>query len=292
MSRWLMNWNSLFLLVVFATPSFAQDGNDGEKAPEQGTKEAPAEGSERPATEIADDDDVVRAIGKTEKVRVLRPQDVPNELRRQKTRADIKAEVSLRVGKGLPVVFKGVIRNTKFIERLVKSRFVQQKDLKLRGCGLRLWWSGNSDGYIFFRYDAIDTLTVVGKLTAKERKALLERLRAKREGEQAAVGPKESIELEAMTPAERQAYLLAKYPYDKGWNHSKKRELSLKKILENQKLSAEDLTFLRYFHILAKARFEQLQQREDFEIKPGTQDAVDDTESDRDAAALDTEDDG
>jgi len=281
MLRWFMHWSPLFLLVAFATPSFAQDGNDG----------APAKDSTGPATGSDAEDEVVLAGGKTEKVRVLRPKDVPEELRRQKTRADIKAEVSLRVGKGRPVVFKGVIRNTRFIERLVKNRFVQQKDIKHRGCGVRLWWSGNSDGYIFFRYDAIDTLTVVGKLTAKERKVLLERLRAKKEGEQAAVAPKEAIELEEMDPAERQAYLIAKYPYDKGWNHAKKRELSLKKILENQKLSIEDLTFLRYFHILAKARFEQLQQREDIEIKPGTE-TDGDTESDDDAEALDTEDDG
>lgn len=291
MSRWFMHWSPLFLLVAFATPSFAQDGNDGASAKDPRMSEAPTKDSAGPAKGTDLDDEVILAGGKTEKVRVLRPQDVPDELRRQKTRADIKAEVSLRVGKGQPVVFKGVIRNTRFIERLVKNRFVQQKDIKRRGCGVRLWWSGNTDGYIFFRYDAIDTLTIIGKLTAKERKALLERLRAKKEGKQAAVAPKESIELEEMTVAEREAYLLAKYPYDKGWNHAKKREFSLKKILENQKLSTEDLTFLRYFHILAKLRFEQLQQREDIEIKPGSE-TDDDTNSDDDAEALDTEDDG
>ena len=252
------------LILAIALPATAQDAGDGAKKPDP-----------------KGDGIVIKAVRKDEKVRTLKPKDVPAELKRLKSKADIKAEVVLMTARGDPVVFKGVIRNGKFIERIVASRFKVERTLKKPRCGVRLWWSGNSDGYIFFRYDSIDSLTIVGKLTAAERRALMKRLAAKKgEDKSAAPAPSESLDLEKLAPQQLRAYLLANYPYDKGWNHDRKRELSYKQLLENKKLSSEETIFLKYFSILAKARFEELhRQRDRLKIEPGSARGESDDES-------------
>ncbi|MCZ6787759.1 MAG: hypothetical protein O7E54_11420 [Planctomycetota bacterium] len=252
------------LILAIALPATAQDAGDGAKKPDP-----------------KGDGIVIKAVSKDEKVRTLKPKDVPAELKRLKSKADIKAEVVLMTARGDPVVFKGVIRNGKFIERIVARRFKVERTLKKPRCGVRLWWSGNSDGYIFFRYDSIDSLTIVGKLTAAERRALMKRLAAKKgEDKSAAPAPSESLDLEKLAPQQLRAYLLANYPYDKGWNHDRKRELSYKQLLENKKLSSEETIFLKYFSILAKARFEELhRQRDRLKIEPGSARGESDDES-------------
>ena len=211
-------------------------------------------------------------MGKDETVKVLKPRDVPAELKRLKGKADIKAEIVLQTSRGLSIVFKGVIRNGKFIERIVSRRFKVEQTLDKPRCGVRLWWSGNSDGYIFFRYDTIDSITIVGMLTAAERRALMKRLADKKgEDESAAVKPAERLDLDQLAPQQLRAYLLANYPYDKGWNHDRKRVLSHEQLLENKLLSSQDAIFLKYFSILSKARFEELhRQRNRLKIEPGS----------------------
>jgi hypothetical protein len=255
------------MILAIATPATAQDAGPAKEHPVKKPDAA------KKADGKTDGGNVIKAVGKDEKVKTLKPKDVPAELKRLKSKADIKAEVILQTARGEPVVFKGVIRNGKFIERIVTSRFKVERTLDKPRCGVRLWWSGNSDGYIFFRYDAIESLTIVGKLTAAERRALMKRLAAKKNGEDksAVAKPAENVDLEKLAPEQLRAYLLANYPYDKGWNHDRKRDLSKKQLLENKKLNPEEVIFLKYFSILAKARFEELQrQRDRLKIEPGS----------------------
>ena len=253
----------LMLILAIALPATAQDSDPAK--PPAGAKK---------------DDNLFKA-GKGEKVKVLRPRDVPAELKRLKSKADIKAEVVLQTGRGVPVVFKGVIRNGKFIERIVTSRFRVERSLDKPRCGVRLWWAGNSHGYIFFRYDAIKSLTVIGKLTGAERRVLMKRLADKNgDGEPTDVKPVEHLDLEKLAPPQLRAYLLASYPYDKGWNHDRKRALSHKQLLENKVLSPEETIFLKYFSILSKARFEELhRKRNRLKIEPGSAREQSDDES-------------
>ena len=169
---------------------------------------------EKPEPKPTDD---ATALQKKEQVRVLKPEEVPGELMRLNTKADIKAEISIKTYSGRPVVFKGVIRNGKLIERIVDRRFVAQKDVSHGRSGVRLWWSGNNDGFIFFRYSNIKSVAITGKLTAKERAEIMRRLRAKREGEDpeaaakkaAATAAAKETELDKLSPNEREAWLMS-----------------------------------------------------------------------------------
>jgi hypothetical protein len=217
---------------------------------------------------------IVRKAGGTEEqVKVLKPRDVPAELMRLKSKADIKAEVTVKTVAGRPVVFKGVIRNGKLIERIIDRRFVPQKDIDHPHCGVRIWWSGGSDGYIFFRYENLQSLALTGKLSDEERAEIMRRLKARREGQET---PKEAAaaalkKLEEMTPEELRAHLLKTYPYDQGWDHKRMRALKRKELIENKVLTREEAIFVKYFHILVEAHFEALKRNSrKIEIEPGT----------------------
>jgi len=228
-------------------------------------------------------DAVVATAGKkAEERRVLRPEEVPGELMRLKSKADIKAELKIRTTAGRPVVFSGVIRNGKLIERIVDRRFVPQNTVAHPRAGVRIWWGGNSDGYIFFRYSNIVTLSITGKLTAKERAEIMRRLQAKRDGVDpdtarkaaAAAEAKKFEEIEKMSVKERGDYLMAHYPAGAGWNGKRYRELRRKKVLEDAKLSTNEELFVKYYRLLEDARFHSLRsagsKKEEFE--PGTTD--------------------
>lgn len=220
----------------------------------------------------------VVSVGKKddEQIKVLKPTEIPAELARLKTKADIKAEVSLVTEGGRPIVFKGVIRNGKLIERLVDRRFVPQKDIEHSRSGVRLWWAEGSDGYIFFRYASIKTLSITGKLTDAERREIMARLKAKREGKdpeekQAAPIAEVAPKLDKMSERELESFLLRQYPYDKGWNQQKYRTLKREQLIENKQLNQLEATFVKYFHVLAQARFKALQQsKKKIEIEPGS----------------------
>lgn len=218
-----------------------------------------------------------------EKIRVLKPDEVAGEIIRLNTKADIKAELKIRTVAGRPLVFKGVIRNGKLIERIIDRRFVSQKDVWHRRCGVRLWWSGNSDGYIFFRYSTIETLTITGKLTAKEREEIIRRLRAARDaGEQTDEEKKKAAvaeavktpDLEKLTIGDREKWLMARFLTSNGWTSHRYRDLKRGQVLENLELSVEEATFVKYFSILERARFRDLRtqptKKEEFE--PGSAD--------------------
>ena len=102
-------------------------------------------------------------------VKVLKPKDVPSELLRLHTKADIKAEVTVKPLHGDATVFKGVVRNGKLIERFKGRSFVPLKDIEHTHAGVRLWWIGGSDGWMFFRYANIQSIALPGRLTAAER---------------------------------------------------------------------------------------------------------------------------
>ena len=145
---------------------------------------------------------------------------------------------------------------------------------------MRLWWSGNSDGFIFFRYSVIKTLTLTGQLSAEERAEIMRRLKAHKEGKQLGDGkaPQQTDEeafesLEKLTPVELKKVLLARYPYDKGWDHERYRQLKHKQLIENKVLAQEEAVFLRYFRVLQEARFDLLKRKsEKHEIEPGSAD--------------------
>ncbi|MGQ0614756.1 MAG: hypothetical protein ACT4PV_13550 [Planctomycetaceae bacterium] len=236
------------------------------------SKEQP--GQESPPKE--GDETVVSSTRAGERARTLSPQDIPAEMARIATKADIKAELSLRTIAGRPITFRGVIRNGKMIERILDRKFILQRNLDEPDCGVRLWWANDTEGYIFFKYSAIQSLTITGLFTREDMRKLLEALDAKRRGAQtqAATPAASEPDPEKLSPEELQAYLVTKFPYDKGWNHDKKRELTRRKIIENQALTAEEALFEKYFAILAQARFEELQKtNQKVTIEPGSSQA-------------------
>jgi len=275
----MRNWiSSIGLALALLAPLGL--GQEPKKADEG--KAQPGAAKKKKAQPVVD-------IGKKkdEQVRVLRPRDIPKELVRLKSKADIKSEITIRTSSGRPVTFKGVIRNGKLIERIVKKRFVPEKDLKKPHCGVRVWWAGNTDGFIFFRYSVIKSLKITGKLTAAERREIMRRLRDKRAGKtegskQPATGEKVGAELAEMSPEELKAYLLKRYPYAEGWNHKKMRALKRKKLIDNKPLTREEEIFVKYFSILVEAHFEDLKKStKKIEIEPNSDSESDDAESDK-----------
>ena len=227
---------------------------------------APA-AEKQPAADAAPDAPTEDSLKKKEKVRVLKPDELAGELIRLKTKADIKAELRIRTNSGRPVIFAGVIRNGKLIERIIDRRFVTQKSVGHPRAGVRIWWAGDSDGYIFFRYSNIETLTITGKLTAKERAEILRRLRAAKEGEvdaeaeaarKKAEAAQKLPDLEKLTVAEREKWLMARFNAAKGWTSHRYRDLKRKQVLEDKELSAEEAVFVKYFSALERARFRAL----------------------------------
>jgi hypothetical protein len=254
---------SVFSLVLALAGSFAlaqeSDAVDPKAGEKTGSKQASAGTESDDKTEVAK---VVESLNK-DQVRVLKPKDVAAELKKLKTKADIKAELTVRTTSGRPVVFKGVIRSGKLIERIVNRRFVPQESVEHPQCGVRIWWSGDTDGFIFFRYATIKTLTITGRLTEKERREIMRRLAAKRAGKKAAErdrGPAKADELAKMTPAQLKAYLLSNYSYADGWNHKRMRGLKRKKLIKNEVLTAQEEIFVKYFSILVEAHFESLKR--------------------------------
>ncbi|MCZ6573647.1 MAG: hypothetical protein O7C98_10840 [Planctomycetota bacterium] len=272
---WIRTWTGAVLIALPATLN-AQEGTAGARdpmtvaqVPSGNTKGAPGRGKVK----------VVKARGSDEEIKVLKPTDIPLEMKGLRGKADIKAEIQIRTVAGRPVVFPGVIRNGKLMELLLDGKFETRDGLEDALVGVRLWWGGDSDGYIFFRYNIIKTITLMGEFTAEERRALFKRLAAKRasDANKGTDGPKDpgvDIEkkLEGMTPGAREAYLVAHYPYDKGWNHERYRELTRKRILEDQQLSTEEDIFLKFFmSVLGPARFEELSTQKKIELEPGSE---------------------
>lgn len=264
-------------LALALIASYAPAQEEQPAPPPDKVKKAEEKKTDKEEPVEIDGKDRIVKVGTKDKVRVLKPKDIPAELLRLKTKADIKAEITVRTTSGRPVTFKGVIRNGKLIERIVKRRFVPQKDLEHPRAGVRVWWSGGSDGYIFFRYSTIKTLAITGKLTAEERREIMRRLKAKREGRdpdanKEASADKIDQELAKMPQAELKLWLLHQYPYDKGWNHKKMRALKRKKLIENKVLTREEEIFVKYFSLLNEAHFEDLKKNtKKIEIEPGSE---------------------
>jgi len=271
----------LSLSVVVAT-AVAQETPTKADAP---SNEQPAPEKTAPKAESDQPDTVVTAARKKEKRRVLRPEEVPGELMRLKTKADIKAELKIRTTSGKPVVFSGVIRNGKLIERIIDRRFAPQKNVSHPRCGVRIWWAGDSDGYIFFRYSTIESIAITGKLTADERAEIMRRLQAKRDGVDPDAKKKAAAEAEAkaigevekMSVEERGKYLMQRFPAKAGWSAKHYGELRRKKIIDNAKLAPNEELFVKYYRELEQARYRTLREsatkKEEFE--PGTADESD-----------------
>ena len=276
-----------WVLALSGSLCFAQDGNETPPAAEDG-KEASAPEKPKGDSET-DTPKTTKPKGRTgkpvvvgnrkEEVKVLRPDQVATELKRLKNKADIKAEIKVRAKHGKPTVFKGVIRNGKLIERFVGRRFRLQKDVTHPQCGVRLWWMNNSDGWMFFRYSNIMSLSITGKLTAKERREILRRLKAKQEWRDAKpedapkVDPSKQLteQLAKMNSSELASYLLKTYPEEKGWNRERYRGLKRKQVIDNVTLEREQAIFVKYWRDLIKARLKALTtSNKKTEIEPGS----------------------
>ncbi len=272
------------ILIALALACFAaaQDNatpTEPKPEPKPETEERKQPDDANDAKDMKKEEGRVVKSAKKDKIRVLKPKDIPAELLRLKSKADIKAEITVRTSSGRPVVFKGVIRNGKLIERIIKHRFMPQKKLEHPRCGVRIWWSGGTDGFIFFRYSVIKSVAITGRLTDAERREIMRRLKAGRAGNKSAA-PKEEeridLKLAKLTPAQLKTYLRSKYPYDAGWNHKKMRTLKRQKLIENKVLAAEEEVFVQYFAILVEAHFEDLKRRtRKIEIEPGSEEKPD-----------------
>ena len=259
-------------------PSDEKPGATAERTqPKPATREPdadPAPEDKEASAGAGDEGTVVSSNRPEDQMKVLKPGDVPAELLRLKSKADIKAEVTVLPLHGRKVTVKGVVRNGKLIELFVGRRFVAQKDIENTQSGVRLWWVEGSAGWIFLRYSQIQSIALVGQLTPEERRAIMEALKARREGEE----PKKPVEvdptadLEKLSPEDLEALLLKNYPADKGWNHERLRTLKEKQIMEGQPLTREEAVFVKYFPVLIKARLKEVRRTPDkTEFEPGSQ---------------------
>ncbi len=276
------------LLALLATFSLGQDPSEdtpsksnNDKAPKEGDAAAKPNGknaSAKPESAPEKGERVVK-VKKKDQVKVLRPDEVPQELARLKSKADIKAEITVKPHHGKPAIFKGVIRNGKLIERFVGRNFVALKSIKANRSGVRLWWIGGSDGWMFFRYSNILSISITGKLTAKERAEILRRLEAARQGKtieenKPKVKPTEDLDaqLAKLTKVQLAAYLLKTFPAKEGWDRKRYRALKRKQVIDNIALKRDEGLFVRYFRDLIKARLKQLENAPSnkTEIEPGS----------------------
>lgn len=271
MASTVTRWSAVLALLL--APAWAQDGTakDPPAPDKQASADAPAKPDQTPAQADAPNEGVPK-----EEVRVLQPQDVAAELLRLKSKADIKAEVTIVPLHGRAVVVKGVIRNGKLIERFDARRFTSLKNIDKHDSGVRLWWVNNTAGWIFLRYAQIQTIALTGKLTAEERRKIMEALNAKKNKDgdkpKTADGALPEPELEKLTQRELEAYLLSHYPAEAGWTQVKLRELKRKQIIENQTLGREEAIFVQYFHALIKGRLRELKRnKKKVEFEPGSE---------------------
>jgi len=266
MASTVTRWSTA--LVLLLAPAWAQDGSaQDQPAPDKQASADAAPKSDRTPAQPGTP---------KEEIRVLQPQDVAAELLRLKSKADIKAEVTIVPLHGRAVIVKGIIRNGKLIERFDSRRFISPKNIDENDSGVRLWWVNNTAGWIFLRYAQIKTIALTGKLTAEERRKIMEALKARKNQDgdkpKTADGALPEPEIEKLTPRELEAYLLSHYPAEGGWTHKKLRELKRKQIIENQTLGREEAIFVQYFHALIKGRLRELKRsKRKVEFEPGSE---------------------
>ena len=271
MASTVTRWSAALALLL--APAWAQDGlaQDQPAPDKQASAEAASKSDQTPAQPGAPKEGVAKG-----EVRVLQPQDVAAELLRLKSKADIKAEVTIVPLHGRAVVVKGVIRNGKLIERFDGRRFVSLKNIDANDSGVRMWWVDNTAGWILLRYARIRTISLTGKLTAEERRKIMAALKAKKNNDgdkpKTADGALPEPELEKLTQRELEAYLLSHYPAEGGWTQKKLRELKRKQIIDNQTLGREEAIFVQYFHALIKGRLRELKRsKRKVEFEPGSE---------------------
>ena len=264
-----------FAFALLLAPVCAQDAPtktdpSPTKKDEQGKEAAAGAEKQQPA-------DRLRNGKRNEEVKLLKPQDMAAELMRLKSKADIKAEVTILPLHGRQVIVKGVIRNGKLIERFQGRRFRSEKNIDHSHAGVRLWWVNNTAGWIFLRYSQVRTIALTGALTAEERRQIMEALKASKTDKKTGAenpaedGDKLEQALKKMSPTELEGYVLRQYPADKGWNHEKLRKLKRRQIINNETLDRGDAIFVRYFGILIKARLKELKRAtKKIEFEPGS----------------------
>lgn len=105
------------------------------------------------------------APGKEQQERVeKRAEQMREEIDSQKTiRSHVRVQVRLKNGNRL----RGVVKDGKLVERVNGLRFVQA-DAKDRGAGIRLWYTGGSQNYVFVPFASLSSYQILERLSAKE----------------------------------------------------------------------------------------------------------------------------
>ena len=166
---------------------------------------------------------------------------------------------------------RGVVKNGRFIEKVDGLDFVPA-DLQAPGAGLRVWYSDNTNSYIFIPYEELKHYKIGEKLTDEEvraielriaearreaearRQAYLEQRRAKaaaKNGETSGAGEgggEPEIKLD-----EKARALLEEFPPEAGWGADRVREIELRKITVGTYPDEKSRKFIMVFEDWLKA---------------------------------------
>lgn len=175
---------------------------------------------------------------------------------------------------------RGVIKNGRFIEKVRNLDFVPA-DKATPGAGVRVWYSDNTNSYVFLRHDEIATYRIGARLTDVQIREIEERIAADREraekaralqlAKQAAEQQRETEEEKAKAEAEaakkerqesdgrdkekeRLNKLLAEFPPDQGWGPEKIEEIRQRAIIIGVAPDEKSKRFIEIFADWQKAK--------------------------------------
>jgi hypothetical protein len=201
-------------------------------------------------------------------------------------RSSVRVKVRLRNGSKLA----GVVKNGRFIERVDGLDFVPA-DLQTAGAGLRVWYTNNTNSFIFLPYADVAHYRIGERLTSEEiaqieerirkaqreaaarRREVLAARRAQQGAQQAKPGEKQDekkVDEPELTPEQRQ--LLADFPPSEGWGTERMRDIEVKKITVGVFPDAHSKRFVRNFEEWLKAKsivdaFERAKKKEEADKK-------------------------
>ena len=158
-------------------------------------------------------------------------------------RTNVRVTVRLKNGNKLI----GVVKNENFIERLDVLDFVPTS-VEVPGAGLRIWYTDNTNSYIFLTYEEIVGYRIHNQLTDVQVKAIEERIdrdkrtadeqraaAARRKQEEAARAGDAPAATPAPAPGENAEQaallkLLQEFPPEEGWGEERARQIEVRKI--------------------------------------------------------------
>lgn len=172
----------------------------------------------------------------------------------------------------------GVIKNGRFIERVRDLDFVPAEKAT-PGAGVRVWYSDNTNSYVFLRHDEILTYRIGARLTDVQIREIEERIAADREraekaralqvaklaAEQQRKTEEENAKAEgdaekkkqkpsADAEQERLKKLLAEFPPDQGWGPEKIQEMRQRAVVVGVAPDEKGRRFIEVFADWQKAK--------------------------------------